>query len=256
MYPLTDSSAGKVRTTGGSSPSAAPLPPISPDPAFEHLLSQSSIYCYSVDYQTNRFRYVSPGIYRLLGYDRDSWQFSGPLEAFRQVHPDDRDCVHRIYSEINRELLRHDPAVRGDLSFVFTCRMKTRAGDFIHLSHHLSFPNLDHRGRPLADFTLVSDITALKVPQHCQLQIHYPTPTGNLICKTLSVTCTPAATELTRREIEILKLVAQGLDSQAIARQLFISYHTVCTHRKNLLRKAGVKSPVELVGWGRGVGVV
>ncbi|NJB87836.1 DNA-binding CsgD family transcriptional regulator [Lewinella marina] len=249
MHPLHDLAAGRDR--GGTA-----LPPLSPDLAFEHLLAHSHVYCYSVDYQTGRFRYVSPGIFHLLGYDRESWQFSGPLEAFRQVHPDDRDCVQKIYAEINRELLRHDPALRGDLSFVFTCRMKTRLGDYLHLSHHLSFPNLDHRGRPLADFTLVSDITALKVPQACQLQIHSPTPDGSTHCKILSFSCTAAAAELTRREIEILKLVAQGLDSHAIARLLFISYHTVCTHRKNLLRKAGAKSPVELVGWGRGVGVV
>ncbi|PPK87747.1 LuxR family transcriptional regulator [Neolewinella xylanilytica] len=254
MYPML--------TSPKRSPSALPkrgadpsLPPFSSDPVFEQLLAHASVYCYSVDYATSRFRYVSPGIFSLLGYERLAWQFGGPLAAFEHVHPDDRECVRKIYAEIHRELLRHAPEVRTELGFVFTCRMRTARDHYLHLSHQLTFPGVDDRGRPLWDFTLVSDITALKVPQVCQLQIrcdHLPAPANR---KTLVFTCHATVT-FSRREIEILQLVAQGLESQAIADRLFISYHTVCTHRKNLLRKAGVKSPVELVGFGRGVGLV
>jgi two-component system nitrate/nitrite response regulator NarL len=52
---------------------------------------------------------------------------------------------------------------------------------------------------------------------------------------------------LTNREIQILKLVAKGQSNQQIADELFVSYHTVKTHRKNLLRKLEVNSVVDLV---------
>lgn len=41
----------------------------------------------------------------------------------------------------------------------------------------------------------------------------------------------------TKRELEIIELMAQGLNSSHIAEQLFISKHTVDTHRKNIYRK-------------------
>ena len=41
------------------------------------------------------------------------------------------------------------------------------------------------------------------------------------------------------REIEIIKLVESGLSSQEIANQLFLSLHTVNTHRSNILEKSG-----------------
>ena len=47
---------------------------------------------------------------------------------------------------------------------------------------------------------------------------------------------------ISSREREILKLVASGNSNKQIAAKLFISIHTVITHRKNITMKLGVKS--------------
>lgn len=52
---------------------------------------------------------------------------------------------------------------------------------------------------------------------------------------------------LTKREKEVIVLMAHGKYSQEIAEQLFISSHTVATHRKNILRKTECKSLPELL---------
>ncbi len=48
--------------------------------------------------------------------------------------------------------------------------------------------------------------------------------------------------DLTRREIEVLKLVAHGFINKEIAEQLSISTHTVISHRKNISEKTGIKT--------------
>lgn len=48
--------------------------------------------------------------------------------------------------------------------------------------------------------------------------------------------------ELTNREKDVLKLVAMGNSNKDIADQLFISVHTVISHRKNITEKLGIKS--------------
>jgi DNA-binding NarL/FixJ family response regulator len=53
--------------------------------------------------------------------------------------------------------------------------------------------------------------------------------------------------QLTKREIEVIKLIAEGLTSQEIADKLFISPRTVDTHRRNLLQKLNVKNTAELI---------
>jgi len=52
---------------------------------------------------------------------------------------------------------------------------------------------------------------------------------------------------LTRREVEVLKLIANGLTNQEIADKLFISSWTVDSHRKNLLLKFNAKNTAILV---------
>jgi len=47
---------------------------------------------------------------------------------------------------------------------------------------------------------------------------------------------------LSAREIEILKLLVTGLSAKEIAEKLFLSTHTVVTHRKNISQKTGIKS--------------
>jgi len=50
------------------------------------------------------------------------------------------------------------------------------------------------------------------------------------------------SSELTRREIEVLRLVAEGLNNQMIAERLFVSEHTVHRHLSNILNKLDVST--------------
>lgn len=61
---------------------------------------------------------------------------------------------------------------------------------------------------------------------------------------------------LSSREIEIVRLIAQELTSTEISRKLFISEHTVETHRKNIARKTGVKTVVGLLNYAREHGLI
>jgi DNA-binding NarL/FixJ family response regulator len=60
-----------------------------------------------------------------------------------------------------------------------------------------------------------------------------------------SFTCEPVV--LSDRENEIIKLIAEGNTNPQIADQLFLSSHTVNTHRKNIMAKLGVKNTAGIV---------
>ena len=66
--------------------------------------------------------------------------------------------------------------------------------------------------------------------------------------------CAPSA--LSSRELEILTLVVRGFSSKDIAEKLFLSLHTVYTHRKNIMKKLGVKSGSELILFALQEGIV
>lgn len=58
-------------------------------------------------------------------------------------------------------------------------------------------------------------------------------------------TCAPV--QLSEREQEIITLIAEGYTNTAIAEKLFLSPHTVNTHRKNIMHKLGVKNTASIV---------
>ncbi len=69
-----------------------------------------------------------------------------------------------------------------------------------------------------------------------------PTAAGADVDATASPPHSPPSTALTRREVQVLGCIAEGLGNQAIADRLTISEHTVHRHVANILTKLGVPS--------------
>ena len=63
-------------------------------------------------------------------------------------------------------------------------------------------------------------------------------------------------TVLTPRELDVLKLVVQGLSNADIARRLVLSEHTVHRHLANILRKLNLSSRAAAAAWGVRTGLV
>jgi len=66
--------------------------------------------------------------------------------------------------------------------------------------------------------------------------------------------CEPTA--LTERESEITALIASGMTNKEIGEELHLSHHTIHSHRKNILKKLGVKSVSELTVYAMSVGLI
>ncbi|MGY3052916.1 DNA-binding CsgD family transcriptional regulator [Pedobacter sp. UYEF25] len=54
---------------------------------------------------------------------------------------------------------------------------------------------------------------------------------------------------ISARETDIVRLLALGYNSKEIGDMLFISEHTVNTHRRNMVRKLDLRNTYQLIGW-------
>ncbi len=61
---------------------------------------------------------------------------------------------------------------------------------------------------------------------------------------------------LSEREIEIIRLIANGYTTRQIADALFRSFHTITTHRKNIMKKLGINSSSELLVFAMNTGLI
>ena len=66
----------------------------------------------------------------------------------------------------------------------------------------------------------------------------------------------PSSEVLGKREIEIIGLISEGLTSEQIGERLYISVHTVKTHRKNILRKLELNSTPDLITYALNNGLI
>lgn len=67
------------------------------------------------------------------------------------------------------------------------------------------------------------------------------------LCQATSLALSMTQLKLTRREQEVLRLIFKEMTTVQIADELGITVSTVETHRRNLFRKAGVRSSIGLV---------
>jgi two-component system response regulator NreC len=67
---------------------------------------------------------------------------------------------------------------------------------------------------------------------------------------------TPAAKELSGRELEVLRLIALGNTNTEVADALCLSVRTVETHRSHILTKTGCKTRADLVAHALGTGLL
>ena len=70
----------------------------------------------------------------------------------------------------------------------------------------------------------------------------------------LPISCDPIL--LSGREMEVLQLIAEGFTNTQMADKLFLSAHTVTTHRKNIMAKLGVNNTAALVMYAVKTGAV
>jgi DNA-binding CsgD family transcriptional regulator len=62
--------------------------------------------------------------------------------------------------------------------------------------------------------------------------------------------------KISKRELEVLQLMANGLSNQEIASHLFVSLNTIKTHSSNLFQKLEVKRRTQAIETGKKIGII
>lgn len=78
-------------------------------------------------------------------------------------------------------------------------------------------------------------------------EMYFTSEVASILLNTSKESSNTLLDQLSDREVEILKLVAEGFSSTEIGEKLFISPRTVDTHRNNLIQKLNVNGIVGLV---------
>lgn len=198
-------------------------------------------YFYVFNFSAMKTEYVSPGISKVLGYKTlDVDQF------LNKIHPGDRDC-YLSFENAAIDFLRNLPPEKlGKYKIQYDFRIKNIWGEYVRILHQAILIHYDEYKnfyRSLALHTNISHIKKSGTP--CLSFIGLEEEHSYINVETIATIIT-SQTNFTSREKTILKMIVEGKSSEKIAAELFISLHTVNTHRKNILLKAEVRTPLDL----------
>ncbi|WP_164108895.1 MULTISPECIES: LuxR C-terminal-related transcriptional regulator [Sphingobacterium] len=183
----------------------------------------------------NNFEFVSSSLKSILGYETAEFTSEFLMSI---IHPDDVSyCMEseRKAIELMDKLYFED---HYRFYFKYSYRVRKKTGDYIFIKQSYQAIEIDERGhmkrslvfhdvaedgfqRKENDFLMIDRMK--NRPVH--VENHY---------------------DLSKREIEVLDLILQGKSSKDIAALIFISEHTVNTHRRKILAKTNAENFLEL----------
>lgn len=162
-----------------------------------------------------------------------------------------------LVTHLGMEYFEKCPVEERELIFfVYFYRARRKDGRIITVQHQCFPICFDKNNLPFVFSNIYTDVTYLgitQVPQALKIN-RYTHEVFHIEPQNLKFD--KAETEFSVREREIIKLLLKGNSSRLIAEQLFLSQETVRTHRKNILRKAGLNSTAELLSYAITRGIV
>ncbi|WP_220392929.1 LuxR C-terminal-related transcriptional regulator [Chitinophaga lutea] len=196
-----------------------------------------------VDIYQGEIAEVGPGLVDVLGYSQGELNME---EYVNRIHPQDmpfflkfEQHVTNFYNDLTVDRI-------GQYKVQYDLRIRKKDGNYSRML--IQYIIVNHQGHDLKhSFHLHTDITHIKSEGKPHLSVIGLNGLPSYYNIQESITCIASKSLFTTREREILKGIVEGKSSRQLACELFVSIHTINSHRKNILAKGNVKTPLELV---------
>jgi len=202
------------------------------------------------DYRQRRFYQVKGNFEQITGYSKDIIENGDSEFVVSFLHPQDREKALELTAYFHAFVARQPAEARKNYKASMDFRIKRADGKYIRLMEQTAILELNDAGRILAVIKFYSEITHLNKENKVQLTLlNDEQEIEHAITVITPLETAKADFPLSKREKEILQLIAGGHSAKAIADSLFISENTVKNHRKNILKKLNLKNSRQLISY-------
>lgn len=216
------------------------------NPTLHRFLNLGACLTWIIDMRTLHYTFISSNVKQILGYDAQQFLSKGVPFVSQIMHPADLAQTSKVV-KIIWDFLRQLPAdQRQKYRFSGDYRILKPDGSCVRILEQNTVLQLDRKGNITHLLGTGSDITYWK-RNNDMLALVVSLEDGTCFFCSPEDTCLNSQATLSRRELEILKLIAAGYNSKLIADKLYISFHTVNTHRQHIIEKTKTKNASGLI---------
>lgn len=203
---------------------------------------------YVMDWYNSDVTY-SRGVEEMLGYKPNEFR-PDLLTSF--FHPEDKPVLDKIISGTMNHIISN--GINSlELYHLMTYRIKKKNGDYIKVLRKSMEYEVDNDNKMISNLSHITDISFISNSNKVEWDLYVPKLDSEKLRNDIRKEFIGF---FGRRELEIIKLIDKGLSTKQIAEKLIISFHTVTTHRKNILKKASCHNFSELLSFCRQNGIL
>lgn len=199
------------------------------------------------DYRNLNLAFFTGNVEKISGYPEAMFRNKGMETSFTMIHPDDRPELFRFQKIVFDTFHSLSIPERHTFEFSYTTRWVHRTtGENIWVTSKVRPYVIDKEGNFIMDLHIIIQLPNPPKTKNYDWNYSYTKDNGTKIFVSKN-SPDDKIVNLTPKEREIVNLILDGKESKEIAEMLNISFNTVATHRKNILRKLGAKNIGEMV---------
>lgn len=219
------------------------------------LFSPGLFYYYILNFHNLHMDYVHSGTKEVLGIEPEEFTVSSILGM---LPPEELQAMEKKEALV-ADFLFHflAPEEIPFYKVVYFLRVRNAAGNFRTLLHQVTTLTVSDSGKVEHVLGVHTDVSHLGIVNNNKISFinlrgdksyfNVDPEQGRFTPESSRPETPKLHTILTKRELEIVKLVAMGLSSEKIAEKLVLSLHTIRTHRKNIMKKTSCSNSADLV---------
>lgn len=220
------------------------LSQISFDDLTNSIISTGPFYFYIIDFFDMSLSHTSSAIAEIHGFTPETVSLNDILGA---IHPDDIEFVTKaeaISTDFFYKKMGYEKMLDYKTSYNFRFQLKN--GEYALFNHQSLMLSLDDNGglgKSLNIHTRIDHLSNLNTYKVSFIGLNGEPSFMNINPDEKN----QELKEFSKREIDVIKLIGNGLSNAEIAEKLFISSLTVKKHRNNILAKSDSKNMAQLI---------
>lgn len=222
-------------------------------PVLQRLAETSNSLITVFDLFQKKHVYHSTFFETFLGYTKTDFEEGGEYFLYSKVHPEDNIAMLKNGITLFELLTNISTEQRQNCKLINEYRILNESNQYVRVIEQQQTLELDKKGNVWLALSILDISPNQNVNENLKAQI-LNFKTGEFV--PLFNSNVNKDTVLTKREIEILIHIKEGKLSKEISDELFISVHTVNTHRQKILEKLNVSNSMEAIKIATRLGLV